>query len=197
MKRPHSKNLLLEATWQFRVNRFRGTWMESIPCPLPEHYVLGFDEQKIETEGIPMRFFRAISSPDQAERDRMIAQEREVPESPTEEKGGLSRLLERRPARTGWWYYYLLTLAYKVPEGTWLLVILSLASLRFVGRSSGEWADEIALWTVPVVILFSMSFLTDINLGLRYVLADLALHLHLDGQARPVDARALGDAGSG
>ena len=34
-------------------------------------------------------------------------------------------------------------------------------------------ADEIALWTVPVVVLFSMSFLTDINLGLRYVLAIL------------------------
>ena len=73
--------------------------------------------------------------------------------------------------RTGWWYYYLLALAYKVPEGTWLLVILSLASFRFVRRSRAEWADEVSLWTVPLVILFSMSFLTDINLGLRYVLA--------------------------
>ena len=53
MNRPHSKNELLEATWQFRVNRLRGTWLEKIPCPLPEHYVLGFDEQKIETEGMP------------------------------------------------------------------------------------------------------------------------------------------------
>ena len=29
------------------------------------------------------------------------------------------------------------------------------------------------MWTVPVVVLFSMSFLTDINIGLRYVLAIL------------------------
>jgi hypothetical protein len=54
-----------------------------------------------------------------------------------------------------------------------ILAVLSLLSLRFVRHSRAEWADEIALWTLPVVILFSMSFLTDINLGLRYVLAIL------------------------
>ncbi len=173
MKRPHSKNLLLEATWQFRVNRFRGSWMERIPCPLPEHYVLGFDEQKIETEGIPTRFFKAVSAPDQAERDRMVETERGLPETSSEPKDAYPVYLNGELRRTGWWYYYLLCLVYKVPEGTWLLIMLSLVSLRFVPRTSAEWADEIALWTVPVVILFSMSFLTDINLGLRYVLAVL------------------------
>jgi Dolichyl-phosphate-mannose-protein mannosyltransferase len=174
MKRPaHSKNELLEATWQFRVNRLRESWLGKIPCPLPEHYVLGFDEQKIETEGIPERFFRAIMSPDPAVRARMIAQEQEVPESSNETKGAYPVYLNGELRRSGWWYYYLLTLVYKVPEGTWLLVILSLASLRFVGRSASEWAEEITLWTMPFVILFSMSFLTDINLGLRYVLAIL------------------------
>jgi hypothetical protein len=37
-------------------------------------------------------------------------------------------------------------------------------------RSREAWADEICLWTVPVVVLFTMSVLTDINIGLRYVL---------------------------
>ena len=30
-----------------------------LPMPLPEHYLLGFDEQKIEAEGFPNRFSRA------------------------------------------------------------------------------------------------------------------------------------------
>jgi hypothetical protein len=67
----------------------------------------------------------------------------------------------------------LLTLVYKLPEGTLLLVFFSLARLRFVSGSSALWAEEITLWTVPIVIMVSMSFLTDINLGLRYVLAIL------------------------
>jgi 4-amino-4-deoxy-L-arabinose transferase-like glycosyltransferase len=169
--RPYSKNQLLAATWQFRVNRFRDSLLGQVPCPLPEHYMLGFDEQKIETETVPLRFLNAVSSHDKAIRDRTVAQERQVMESQSEKKGAYPVYLNGEIRRTGWWYYYLLALAYKVPEGTWLLVILSLASLRFVRRSAAEWADEIALWTVPLVILFSMSFLTDINLGLRYVLA--------------------------
>ena len=72
---------------------------------------------------------------------------------------------------TGWWYYYVFTLLYKVPEGTWVLVLLSLLVLAIQRRTREAWADEICLWTVPVVVLFSMSFLTDINLGLRYVLS--------------------------
>jgi hypothetical protein len=140
---------------------------------LPEHYVLGFDEQKIDTEGIPKRFLRAVTNPDESAREQMIAQERAVAESPSDKIDKYPMYLNGDLRRTGWWYYYLLALVYKVPEGTWMLILLSLASLRFVARSSSEWADEIALWTVPVVILFSMSFLTDINLGLRYVLSIL------------------------
>ena len=58
--RPRSENPLLDAAWQFRVNRFRGTWLGRIPAPLPEHYLLGFDEQKLESEGIPSRFIDAV-----------------------------------------------------------------------------------------------------------------------------------------
>jgi len=162
-RRPHSTNPLLELAWQFRVNRFRGTWLAQIPCPLPEHYVLGFDEQKSETEGLPTRFETAV-------RTGAVDEARAVPESSDEEKTGYSVYLNGVMRRNGWWYYYLLALVYKVPEGTWLLVILSLPALAMTIRMRAALADEIALWTVPLVILFSMSFLTDINLGLRYVL---------------------------
>ena len=190
-KRPHSKNLLLEAAWQFRVNRIRGTWLDRLPCPMPEHYVLGFDEQKIETEGIPERFTKAVSEPNEAIRDQMIARERAIPESPADAKGAYPVYLNGELRRTGWWYYYLLALFYKLPEGTLILAVLSLLSLRFVRHSRAEWADEIALWTLPVVILFSMSFLTDINLGLRVRAGYSALCVHLHGQARPFRAVAL------
>jgi 4-amino-4-deoxy-L-arabinose transferase-like glycosyltransferase len=165
VKRPNSKNPLLDAAWQFRVNRFRETWLERLPSPLPEQYLLGFDEQKIETEGIPSRFGKAA----QAGKDK-VAKERAIPEGPGDERGAYAVYLNGQLRRTGWWYYYLLTLVYKVPEGTWLLVGLSVAILAFVRRSRESWADEIALGTVPLVILVSMSFFTDINLGLRYVL---------------------------
>ena len=72
---------------------------------------------------------------------------------------------------TGWWYYYICTLLYKVPEGTWLLIVTSVGLLPFRSRTKEQWADEICLWTVPAVVIFSMSFLTNINLGLRYVLS--------------------------
>jgi hypothetical protein len=164
--RPHSANLLYEAAWQFRINRFRGTWLGRLPMPLPEHYLLGFDEQKIETEGIPRRFITAVQT-------KMSGAERLKPETPDEPKDGYTVYLNGDLRRTGWWDYYLLALLYKVPEGTWLLVGLSLAALVLVRRSRADWFDEIALGTVPLVILFSMTFLTDINLGLRYVLAIL------------------------
>ncbi len=169
MNRPHnSRNPLFELTWQFRVNRFRGTWLDRLPAPLPEHYLVGFDEQKIETEGIPKRFRDAW------ERERTqpgsIARELAVPDSSLDESLGYPVYLNGELRTGGWWYYYFLTLAYKVPEGTWLLVLLSLLVLVGVKRSKVDWSNEIALLTVPVVILVVISFLTDINLGLRYVL---------------------------
>jgi 4-amino-4-deoxy-L-arabinose transferase-like glycosyltransferase len=163
VKRPHSKNELLEWAWQFRVNRFRGTWLEKVPCPLPEHYVLGFDEQKIETEGVPTRFIKAV-------RSRAVEEARAVRETSDEERTGYSVYLNGVMRHNGWWYYYILTLLYKVPEGTWILVLLSLPASLATIRTRAALADEITLWTIPLVILLSISFLTDINLGLRYVL---------------------------
>ncbi len=172
--RPRSQNPLVDAAWQFRINRFRGTWLGRIPAPLPEHYLLGFDEQKLEADGLPTRFNKAVRDDRQAIANQQpathVEHARRVPESRDEKNDAYTVYLNGEIRGTGWWYYYLLTLVYKVPEGTWLLVILSLFVLAMERRSRAAWADEIALGTVPMVILFSMSFLTDINLGLRYVL---------------------------
>jgi 4-amino-4-deoxy-L-arabinose transferase-like glycosyltransferase len=182
MDRPRSGNPLFNVLWQFRINRYRGTWMGLVPCPLPEHYVSGFDEQKIEAEGIPRRYLDALAArgdgasrpaPEapaiDANADR-VAVAPAAPESSEATSSGYSVYLNGSLRRSGWWFYYLLALAYKVPEGTWILVLLSLGVALLSRRQRWKRSDEIALWTVPTVVLFSMSFLTDINLGLRYVL---------------------------
>jgi 4-amino-4-deoxy-L-arabinose transferase-like glycosyltransferase len=168
MRRPHSRNQLFDILWPFRVNRFRGTWLGRLPTPLPKHYVTGFDEQKVETEGIPERF--GIAWDLERSRPGSIARELAAPEPAAERVQGYPVYLNGELRRGGWWYYYFLALAYKVPEGTWLLVIMSGCVLVYVRRTKAEWSNEIALATIPAVILISISFLTDINLGLRYVL---------------------------
>ena len=152
MARPTSFNPLLAGAWRYRVNRFRGTFLADLPVPLPRHYVLGFDEQKIETEGIPQYFLDPSAPVDDAVRT------------------GYSVYLDGTMKQSGWWYYYLATLAYKVPEGTWVLVGLGALLLVFSPRSRARWADEIAVLAIPVGVLLAMSFLTDICLGLRYIL---------------------------
>jgi hypothetical protein len=70
----------------------------------------------------------------------------------------------------GWWYYYLATLAYKVPEGTWGLGLLALGILATVRQARSSLTHEATLAAVPLAVMAAMSFGTDINLGLRYVL---------------------------
>ena len=134
------------------MNRFRSTSLEDLPSPLPKHYLLGFDEQKLEAEGIPKLFLNENWDGD------------------PDEIQGYPVYLNGVLRETGWWYYYLDALAYKVPEGTLALVALTLAVLAFVPRVRRPWADEIAILAVPVVVMGVISFGTDINLGLRYVL---------------------------
>ncbi len=164
---PASQNPFYALLWPFRENRFRGTMLAKLPAPLPEHYLLGFDEQKVEADGIPNRLRRA----DRALREGHIELARQEAAAADQSVGGYTVYLNGVMRDSGWWYYYLCTLLYKVPEGTWCLVLFSLLLLFFKRRTREEWADEICLWTVPAVVLFSMSFLTDINLGLRYVLS--------------------------
>ena len=149
---PRSNNPLLDSAWRYRVNRFRGTWLEQLPAPLPRHYLLGFDEQKLETEGIPSYFFNP-SLP----HDDSVQQ-------------GYSVYLNGVLRQSGWWYYYLATLAYKVPEGTWLLVGLGGILLVTTQRSRLAWAEEFAVLALPVGVLAAISLLTDICLGIRYIL---------------------------
>ena len=152
MARPSSPNKLLDSAWHYRVNRFRDSILDDLPVPLPKHYLLGFDEQKVEAEGVPEYFINP-----------------ELPHDDTR-LTGYSVYLDGELRRGGWWYYYLATLVYKVPEGTWLLVVLSGLILVASKRSRASWVDEITVLALPVGVLGAMSFLTDICLGLRYIL---------------------------
>ena len=167
MLSPTSKNPLLDMAWRHRVNRFRGTALADLPVPLPRHYVLGFDEQKIEAEGLPMFWSDPTLPPD----DDAV--------------GGYSVYLNGEMRRSGWWYYYLATLAYKVPEGTWLVVGLGGILLVAVRRSRAAWADELAVLALPVVVLGAISLLTDICLGLRYILPVFPFAFVATGKVAP------------
>jgi len=164
---PDTRNPLYATVWPFRENRFRGTVLARLPVPLPEHYLLGFDEQKVEADGILNRIVRASLALQKG--DLELA--RKEAGSADQSVRGYTVYLNGEMRDSGWWYFYPLTLLFKVPEGTWLLVLLSLGCLLFQRRRAEAWADEICLVTVPVVVLFTMSFLTDINIGLRYVLS--------------------------
>jgi hypothetical protein len=121
-----------------RQNRFVGTLLAGLPVPLPRHYVEGFDEQKLETEGI--------------------------------EGQGYPVYLCGELRRTGWWWYYFFALAVKVPLGTWLISAAALATALWRPDARAHWADELVLLVPVAAVLVVMSFLTDINLGVRYVL---------------------------
>jgi hypothetical protein len=146
-----SRNPLIDVSWKHRVNRFRGTPLEQLPSPLPRHYLLGFDEQKIEADGIPLGWID--------------------PDAPDpEEVTGYPVYLDGVLRRKGWRSYYIKTLLYKIPEGTWILV--ALGALVTVSTRTGRaaWPHVVLLWTSALAVLGAMTFLTDINLGLRYVL---------------------------
>lgn len=149
MWRPKRGEPLMDRIAEFRVNRFRDTTLGSLPVPLPEHYVLGFDDQKMEAEGLPEKFFK----PDGGD-----------------EIQGYPVYLDGELAQKSWWYYYLLCLVYKVPEGTWALGIAALGAMALCRRARAPWFDELTVLIIPVVMVFVMSVFTNINLGLRYVL---------------------------
>ncbi len=153
LRRPTSPDPLLNSVYRYRDNRFRQTWLGLLPMPLPKHYLLGFDDQKLEAEGVPAKFL--------TDRPLGLIGEKVI---------GYPVYLDGELRQTSWWYYYLLTLVYKVPEGTWLVVLTSLVLLLFSRRSCAEGFDEFAVLIVPAFVLFVMSVLTNINLGLRYVL---------------------------
>jgi 4-amino-4-deoxy-L-arabinose transferase-like glycosyltransferase len=144
-------NDLLDESWKRRVNRFRGSWMGAIPAPLPKHFLLGFDEQKIEADGVPQQWL----TPDYPD-----------PTAVT----GYPVYLDGVHRRHGWRDYYFRCLVYKTPEGTWVLALASFVVLIASRRAKAAWPDELVLIVMPASVFLAMSFLTDINLGLRYIL---------------------------
>ena len=150
LARPVCWDYVHSGAWHFRINRFRGTWLEKIPVPLPRSYVLGFDDQKLESEGSPRKYLFDDGDP--------------------EEMLGYPVYLNGALSEKSWWYYYLLAMTYKVPEGTLALVGFSLILLIVSPRSRASWFDELTLLAVPLIVWFSLSFLTNIALGLRYML---------------------------
>jgi hypothetical protein len=147
---PPSANGLLNLAWKYRMNRFDRTPLGYLPVPLPAPFLTGFDLQKIDAEGIPRWFID--------------------PHAPREEVVGYPVYLDGELRSSGWWYYYLAALTYKVPEGTWLLGLLALIGAIGSRQARLSWADELAVAVVPVVVVLAMSLGTDINLGLRYIL---------------------------
>jgi hypothetical protein len=137
-------------TLKLRVNRFKGTPLEAVPVPLPREYVLGFDDQKFEAEGVPLRAYNRSA--------------------PAGAVSGYPVYLDGELRDGSWWDYYLRALLYKLPEGTWALLLLSLAAGIASPRARCSRADEVAILGLPAVILVAMSGFTNIAIGLRYVL---------------------------
>jgi hypothetical protein len=97
-----------------------------------------------------------------------------------QEGGGPSYLLGERRMR-GWWYYYLVALAVKVPLGVWLLVAaraaMGLWQLRPASGASAETRRELAasrasslFLVVPVLFLAAACVGSSRNYGVRYLL---------------------------
>ena len=119
MRNPSPPNAdLLERAWRYRVNRFRGTSWRTSPSRSPSTICSGFDEQKLDAEGVPRKFFNP---------------ELTGPEG--DEISGYPVYLDGVLRQKSWKSYYLKALAYKVPEGTMALVFLSMALLVFSPRS--------------------------------------------------------------
>ncbi len=76
------------------------------------------------------------------------------PNSDSDEIKGYPVYLNGQLSQKSWWYYYLLTLVYKVPEGTWALFLASLVVLFTSKRSRASWFDEGTVLALPVVMIF-------------------------------------------
>jgi hypothetical protein len=93
------------------------------------------------------------------------------------EQGHLAYLLGER-SRTGWWYYFPVLLAYKMPLGEALLLLLALVSLAR-GRPRRE---ELAL-LVPAAVWSALFLTTKVNIGIRHFLPAYAFQLLLASRA--------------
>ncbi|MFM7128216.1 MAG: ArnT family glycosyltransferase, partial [bacterium] len=151
-----SGNQLLDILGSHRVNRFRGTILGHLPCPLPAEFMTGFDDQKIDAEGIPKKYLN--------------------PNDPTVKEGeveGYPVYLNGQIRGTGWWYYYPYAFLVKTPPTTLVILATSFVCLIFTKRNRQAWSEESATLVVPLFMIIGMTLLTDINIGLRYILPAL------------------------
>lgn len=165
MRLPVSANGMLNRAWEFRVNRFRDSPLGAMPAPLPEQFLIGFDLQKLDAEGVPLKFFDPTASDD--------------------EWTGYPVYLDGEIRQRGWWYYYLAAAAFKIPEGTWVIGVWALGLTVASRRARALWPDELSVLVVPLVVLLVMSFGTDINLGLRYILPAFPYIFIASGKVAP------------
>ncbi|MFO0948391.1 MAG: hypothetical protein U1D30_21135 [Planctomycetota bacterium] len=75
---------------------------------------------------------------------------------------------ENAHRRHGWWYYYLYAMAIKVPITTGILLGMSIVGATLWPLPRGP--KLLPLWLLAGVPIAAISLLTDINIGLRYVL---------------------------
>jgi 4-amino-4-deoxy-L-arabinose transferase-like glycosyltransferase len=144
-----------------RVNRFRGTPLGRVWCMMPYEFVSGFDDQKWESEGKYQMYYR----------------------------GELRHGDPDKAGRQGWWFYYLAALGLKTPIGALFLVCLGVLGAIFFGDVSiGRF---LVIFTLAATPILAMTLLTDINLGLRYVLPALPF-LYLIGGSAMASGRSKG-----
>jgi 4-amino-4-deoxy-L-arabinose transferase-like glycosyltransferase len=95
----------------------------------------------------------------------------------------------------GWWYYYLYSLAVKVPLGTWLLGLLACGVMLLRRGYSATWRDEMTLLAPIVVVLVLVSSQTGFNHHMRYVLPILPFaFVWISKVARAIPLRHTGIA---
>jgi hypothetical protein len=122
-------------------NRFADSWLATIPVPLLKEFLLGFDEQ---------------------------LQHAEVRDADTPAR--FTFYLKGARSRHGWWYYYLYAMLLKTPVGSIALCFTAIAAALLSRDYRADLTSEMVLWLPPTVIIGAMSFGTEINIGVRYVL---------------------------
>ena len=87
-----------------------------------------------------------------------------------EAEQGYWMFLDGRTSHTGWRHYYLLAFAYKVPVSTIALLVVAVVFTALCVRGRDQWADQLFLLVPVAVTMAAMSLLTNICIGVRYVL---------------------------
>ena len=85
------------------------------------------------------------------------------------DRGKPSYLLGEHSDR-GWWYYYLVALAFKVPLGTWVLAILSIWGFWRFRPGGARLRDQVVLLAPAITVFVIVSSETGFSRHMRYVL---------------------------